>query len=161
RETRARAPAAGEPSPMPLPRRRRPLRTALLLLTAASVAWFMYVLAFGMPHLPTSVRSRLLDPRHRPVAGARVFLPLAPDIATTTDGEGAFTLPDVPPGWQTLVIALDGAGEEYQVRVTGLGVTEKDYFIFHVPPLPVRRSPGDGVGWSGEDPAEWTAQQHD
>jgi hypothetical protein len=92
------------------------------------------------------------------VAGARVFLTSNPVSATTTDASGGFRLSNVPHGRQTLIVAIDEVGEEYPVRVAPASTRDMGRVVFQVPPRVIRRGPGGGAGWDGEDPEEWLAR---
>ena len=88
----------------------------------------------------------------RAVVGSRAM------ESSTTDDDGAFRLPNVLSGPQTFIVAVDDVGEEYPVRVASDVTTDVGKLVFHVPPTSIRRSPGGGFGWQGEDQEEWAAR---
>jgi hypothetical protein len=150
--------ARSRPSPSeaegPAPRlsrlRRHYPRIVLSLLAALSVGWFLYLLGVGKHTVPTGIQARIYDPKHRPLAGARVFLTSDPTVATVTDRDGEFCLSVVPSGRQSVVVALEDAGQEYPVIVKDASLTNMGELVYSVPPQHIRRAPGGGAGWTGK-----------
>jgi Carboxypeptidase regulatory-like domain len=150
-QRRAQTPPA-EPTPAKpssnTPARQR-FRLLLVCLAFLSCGWFLYTYLNSNVSTVTGIQGQLVDPMHRPIAGARVFLESDPTFETVTDRNGNFCLSEMPLGRQVLVAALEDAGEEYSVKVVGATIIDMGSLVYHVPPQSVRRSPGGGYGWTG------------
>ncbi len=77
-----------------------------------------------------------------------MFLTADPRVETTTDQDGGFHLPRVPLGMQTLVVAQDGAGQEFRFVAGKQNTTDMGDLVYRVPPLSVRMAPGGGADWN-------------
>jgi hypothetical protein len=145
--TQAIARHVPEPAPKPMSPWPRRLRVGLRVGALLALGWCSWVWGQHAFRTTTGVHGQLSDREGLPVAGAWVFLSSNPEVETTTDQDGVFHLPRVPLGQQTVVIAQDGAGQEFRFRADNQSTIDLGNLVYRVPPLRVRRSPGSGAGW--------------
>jgi hypothetical protein len=116
----------------------------LFLLTVAGVA----SMAWGT-RVPggSSVEGLIHDIHGKPVADAVVFLAADPKTETHTSASGSFQLTGLPHGKHTLVVGLDGMGQEYPVWIHHATRIDLGNLVFRVAPLEVRLTPGGEIAW--------------
>lgn len=93
------------------------------------------LLAASLPASATvfaTMRGIVHDPQHRPIAGATVKLQAAGsnfELHATTNGEGEFTLPQVPIGVYQLSVAANG----FESSTQALAVASDTNPVLHIP----------------------------
>jgi Carboxypeptidase regulatory-like domain len=144
---RSRSSEQAKPSKAPGRRWKRHIRFSLRVITGLVFLAFLVIWGMTLFRRTTELQGALMDPLNRPIAGARLFLVSNPAIETTTDEDGAFRLERFPVGHQSLVAAVDGAGQEYRVEVLRSARNNLGRLTFHVP-----RRPSDTAGRTGNNP---------
>ena len=79
------------------------------------------------------IQGQVLTASGEPLAGAQVFLDLAPGTIVLTDAQGFFDLRNVPTGQQTLIVGYNERGEEFLVQVSKESATQVGKVIFVTP----------------------------
>jgi Carboxypeptidase regulatory-like domain len=146
-ETRTRTATEGVPAPKhvrPVSRDVPKWMLLILLLTVGGVAWMAWS---SRPPAGTSVEGLIRDIHGKPVTGAVVFLVADPKTETHTSAAGSFQLTGLPCGKHTLIVGLDGMGQEYSVWIRHAARMDLGDLVFRVAPLEVRLTPGGEIAW--------------
>jgi hypothetical protein len=113
---------------------------AWLFVVALLLPGVLLVVAWGQaarpapPPGPVEATGRAIDKSGKPIPSALVFAVSAPRRLVRTDGDGRFTLPEVPAGRQVLVVVVNDIGQEFPVRLDASAPADVGTLVYLAPP---------------------------